>query len=36
MPSKVLIDHDDKKFVTAEFSEIKLSEKLDASLFKKP
>jgi outer membrane lipoprotein-sorting protein len=36
MPAKVLIDHDDKKFVTAEFSEIKLSEKLDASLFKKP
>jgi hypothetical protein len=36
MPMKILIHHDDKKFVTAEFSAIKLSKSLDAGLFKKP
>lgn len=36
MPTKLVIEHDDKKFVTAEFTEIKLSTSLDKSLFKKP
>jgi outer membrane lipoprotein-sorting protein len=35
-PTKVQVDQDGKKFVTVEFSEIKVSEKLDASVFKKP
>lgn len=36
MPMKLVIEHDDKKFVTAEFTEIKLSKSLDENLFKKP
>jgi outer membrane lipoprotein-sorting protein len=35
-PHKIEIQHDGQTFVTAEFTEVKLHEKLDADLFKKP
>ena len=36
MPTKINIQQDGKKYVTAEFTKVEFKDKLDASLFKKP
>jgi len=36
VPTKLEVRHDGKKYVTAEFSDVRLHEKLDAKTFKKP